>query len=86
MTLYSLALELTLILATWLAIGAWQRDRNVPGRITYAAASVSVMLWVAGALQRRFWAGGEGRKSRLEMIARHVELRAEEEGEATPDS
>lgn len=35
-------------------------------------------VWVAGAVQRRFWAGEEGRRSRLELIARHVELRDEE--------
>lgn len=32
-------------------------------------------LWVAGAVQRRFWAGAEGRHSRLEVVAEHVCLR-----------
>jgi len=50
MTLYTLALELTLILATWLAIGAWQRDQHVPGRLTYATAAMALVLWVAGDL------------------------------------
>ena len=38
-------------------------------------------LWVAGALQRRFWAESEGRKSRLEMIARNIELRTDVESQ-----
>lgn len=32
-------------------------------------------LWVAGAVQRRFWAGAEGRRSRLEVVAEQVCLR-----------
>jgi len=50
MTLHTLALELTLILATWLAIGAWQRENDTPGRLTYAAAAVAVVLCAAGEL------------------------------------
>lgn len=50
MTPHTLALELTLILAAWLAIGAWQRDQDAPGRLTYAAAGIAVVLWVAGDL------------------------------------
>lgn len=50
MTLYAVALELTLILAAWLAIGAWQRQENVPGRLTYAGAAVAIIFWVAGEL------------------------------------
>jgi len=50
MSLYAVALELTLILAAWLAIGAWQRQENVPGRLTYAGAAVAIIFWVAGEL------------------------------------
>ena len=50
MTPYSVALELTLILAAWLAIGAWQRQDDVPGRLTYTAAALAVVFWVAGEL------------------------------------
>jgi PAS domain-containing protein len=53
MTTYALALELTLVLAIWLAIGAWQREHDVPGRLTYAAAALAVMLWVGGELMER---------------------------------
>lgn len=34
-------------------------------------------IWVAASVQRRFWADGEGRRSRLELTAHHVELRDE---------
>jgi PAS domain-containing protein len=50
MTPYTLALELTLMLATWLAIGAWQRERGIPGRVTYGAAALAVVAWLAGEL------------------------------------
>ncbi len=29
-------------------------------------------LWVAGSVQRRFWSGSEGRRSRLEIVADQV--------------
>lgn len=32
-------------------------------------------VWVAGAVQRRFWSGAEGRRSRLEVVAEQVCLR-----------
>ncbi len=34
-------------------------------------------LWVAGAVQRRFWSGSDGRRSRLEIVADQVCLRDE---------
>lgn len=39
-------------------------------------------VWVAGAVQRRFWSEDEGRRSRLEIVAEQVCLRegAAEEG------
>ena len=39
-------------------------------------------VWVAGAVQRRFWSGDDGRRSRLEVVAEQVCLRdaAAEEG------
>jgi single-stranded DNA-binding protein len=32
-------------------------------------------VWVAGGVQRRFWSGAEGRRSRLEVVADQVCLR-----------
>jgi single-strand DNA-binding protein len=34
-------------------------------------------VWVAGAVQRRFWNGSDGRRSRLELVANQVCLRDE---------
>jgi single-strand DNA-binding protein len=38
-------------------------------------------VWVAGAVQRRFWSGPEGRRSRLEVVAEQVCLRSDPAGE-----
>lgn len=35
-------------------------------------------LWVAGSVQRRFWSGSDGRRSRIELVADQVCLREEE--------
>ena len=32
-------------------------------------------VWVAGSVQRRFWSGSEGRRSRLEVVAEQVCVR-----------
>jgi single-stranded DNA-binding protein len=32
-------------------------------------------VWIVGAIQRRFWEGDAGRRSGLELVADHVELR-----------
>ena len=32
-------------------------------------------MWVSGSVQRRFWGGSEGRRSRLEVVASQVCLR-----------
>ena len=37
-------------------------------------AAVGDAIWVTGAVQRRFWTADEGRKSRLEIVAAHVQL------------
>jgi len=35
-------------------------------------------IWVAGSVQRRFWSGDDGRRSRLEVIANEVVARVNE--------
>ncbi len=35
-------------------------------------------VWVAGSVQRRFWSVGEGRTSRVEIVAHDVKIRMEE--------
>lgn len=41
-------------------------------------APVGRAVWVVGSIQRRFWNGAEGRRSRLEIVAHHMELKATE--------
>ncbi len=36
-------------------------------------------VWIAGSVQRRFWSVDKGRKSRLEVIAQHVNVRESED-------
>ena len=31
-------------------------------------------VWIVGTVQRRFWSGSEGRRSRLEVVAHHVQF------------
>lgn len=35
-------------------------------------------LWISGSIQRRFWDGPDGRRSRLEIVANHVAPRLPE--------
>ena len=37
--------------------------------------TVGERVWVAGAVQRRFWSNAEGRRSRLEVVAEQVKDR-----------
>jgi single-strand DNA-binding protein len=37
-------------------------------------ADVGESVWAAGNVQRRFWSSVEGRLSRLEVVAHHVEV------------
>lgn len=66
MTLYTLALEITLLLAVWLVIGAWQRDRRMTGRLTYAAAASGVAIWAAGTLLEQ--------RGEVYLLARRVQV------------
>jgi len=46
-------------------------------------AAVGERVWVVGSVQRRFWSSDEGRRSRLELIAHHMQLRPTMVVEAT---
>jgi len=48
--LYPLALELTILLAFWLCLCAWQKDPSTPGRTTFAALAGASILWCLGSL------------------------------------
>jgi PAS domain-containing protein len=50
MPIYTIALELTILLAFWLWLSAWQRERNTPGRNTFAALTVATIIWCLGAI------------------------------------
>jgi single-stranded DNA-binding protein len=47
----------------------WDPDDDL-----YAEAAVGQGVWIAGSVQRRFWAAAEERRSRLEVVAQSVEL------------
>ncbi len=53
----------------------WDRDLAVGDRV-----------WVAGSVQRRFWASDEGRRSRLELVAQQAQVRAGDEEPDTADA
>ena len=42
-------------------------------------------VWIAGAVQRRFWSVGDGRESRIEIVAHEITVR-DEESSFTDDS
>lgn len=46
-----------------------------------ADPSPGTRLWVAGSVQRRFWSGSDGRRSRIELVADQVCLREDDEGQ-----
>lgn len=41
-------------------------------------------VWVAGRVQRRFWSVGDGRESRIEIVAHEITIR-DEEASCAPD-
>jgi len=50
MLLYSICLELTILLTFWLCLGVWQKDRSTTGRATFVALGLSAVLWGSGEL------------------------------------
>jgi PAS domain-containing protein len=48
MWLHALLLELVLLLAAWIALGVWQRDRVTPGRRTFFGLNLAVAVWCLG--------------------------------------
>ena len=52
---------------------------NPPDRAIGAEAYPGVRVWIAGAVERRFWDASSGRRSRLEVIAHQVDVRDTEE-------
>ncbi len=59
--------RIDVIPVTW-----WDPDREV------LETEVGRRVWVTGSVQRRFWDGDAGRRSRLEIVAEQVCLHEEE--------
>jgi len=47
---YPLTLELTILLAAWLCLGVFQKERGTPGRYTFILLGVSGAVWCLGEL------------------------------------
>jgi PAS domain-containing protein len=50
MSVYALALELSILVACWLGLGVWQKDRATPGRKVFLALALSTAAWCFGDL------------------------------------
>jgi single-stranded DNA-binding protein len=48
-----------------------------PAQLAEVPDAAGRFAWVAGSIQRRFWATHEGRSSRIEIVAHEVKLRDE---------
>jgi single-strand DNA-binding protein len=46
------------------------------------SAPTGEAVYVAASIQRRFWTSEEGRRSRLEVVAHHIELHNDDKGES----
>jgi PAS domain-containing protein len=52
MDLYSVLLEMMVLLGVWLGLAVWHEDRNTPGRRTFILATLAWGLWCFGELAR----------------------------------
>ena len=52
----------------------WDPDED----LVEAVKEPGIRIWAAGAVQRRFWEGSEGRRSRLEVVAHQVTVQEPE--------
>lgn len=55
-----------------LPVTKWNPDDD---EVAKAADARGRRVWVAGAVQRRFWSTGDGKSSRLEIVAHDVRIR-----------
>ena len=53
---------------------AWDNETRVPDGLGRGDR-----VWVAGAIQRRFWSDSDSRRSRIEVVAKHVQAHDLEE-------
>jgi PAS domain-containing protein len=50
MDLYSVLLEMMVLLGAWLCLAVWQKDPNTPGRRTFTLTTLACVVWCFGAL------------------------------------
>jgi PAS domain-containing protein len=68
MWLHALLLELVLLLAVWIALGVWQKDRVTPGRRTFIGLTMAIAVWCLGEiLELRQLVGPIGR-DRIQVL------------------
>ena len=48
-----------------------------PASLIDATGIVGQNVWIVVSVERRFWASGDGRRSRIELVAKSVELRSD---------
>jgi PAS domain-containing protein len=48
MWLHALLLEFVVLLAAWIALGVWQKDRVTPGRKTFFLLNIAIAVWCVG--------------------------------------
>jgi single-stranded DNA-binding protein len=51
-------------------VGVWEPNED----LVEHPPDVGTRVWVAGSVQRRFWSAADRRRSRLEVIAHHIEV------------
>ncbi len=55
-----------------------------PRAVAEEAPPPGTKVWITGSVQRRFRSGAEGRRSSIEVVAKHLEFRPELNGEGPP--
>lgn len=65
-----------------LPVVLWDPDDEVLPELPCRGAPV----WVAGSVQRRFWSSGEGRTSKVEIVAHDVRIRSDVSADVSEDS
>ena len=68
MWLHALMLELVLLLAAWIALGVWQRDRVTPGRRTFFGLHLAVAVWCLGEILELRGVVGPMNGDRIQML------------------
>ena len=68
MWLHALLLEIVLLLAAWIALGVWQKDRVTPGRRTFFGLNIAIAVWCLGEILELRGVVGPIGGDRVQMI------------------